>query len=506
VTANRPAIRLDGVCKSFGATVALDDVSLDVAAGEVHGLLGENGAGKTTLMNILYGLASPDSGAIQVDGRAVRFRAPIEAIRAGVGMVHQHFMLIPSMTVAENVMLGMPGATFWRRPTASEERVAELARGFGVDVDVTRRVDTLPVGVQQRVEILKCLARDARTLVFDEPTAVLTPSEAEELGDTLRALRDAGRSIVFITHKLPEALDLCDRITVIRRGRNVATVDASGADPASLATLMVGESVATQERRVPPLRETQDALVLTDLRVNDSRGLAAVRGVSLAVRAGEVFGVAGVDGAGQVELMDALAGVRAPESGDILLRGTDITRASPRERAKRGLAVITEDRRGKDLSAGLSIAENLAAKRYRDAPMSRLGWLSPRAMATAAEDARREYDIRADDIAAPVSQLSGGNQQKVVLARELSHAGVALVAMNPTRGLDVAAAAYVHRRLLEARDTGLAVLLISTELDEVIALSDGIGVMRDGVVHDAPSDARSRDTLGSLMVGEAPAL
>jgi general nucleoside transport system ATP-binding protein len=504
VTANPPAIRLDGVCKSFGATVALDGVSLEVAAGEIHGLLGENGAGKSTLMNVLYGLLTPDSGAIHVDGRAVRFRAPAEAIRAGVGMVHQHFMLIPTMTVAENVLLGMPDAPFWRRPATSEERVARIARDFSIDIDVTRRVDTLPVGMQQRVEILKCLARDARTLVFDEPTAVLTPLEAEALGETLRGLRDAGRSVVFISHKLPEALALCDRITVIRRGRNVSTVQASDADPAALTTLMVGESVAAPTAPAGPSAEAEDALVLSDLRVNDSRGLPAARGVSLAVRAGEVFGIAGVDGNGQVELMDALAGVRMPESGGVLLDGADITRASPRERAKRGLAIVTDDRRQKDLSVGLSIAENLATKRYRDAPIARAGWLLPRAMATAAEHARSEYDIRADDVSAPVSRLSGGNQQKVVIARELSHAGTALVAMNPTRGLDVAAAAYVHGRLLEARAQGLAILLISTELDEVIALSDRIGVMRDGVVHVAPSEARSREALGALMVGEAP--
>jgi general nucleoside transport system ATP-binding protein len=501
VTATSSLVRLSGVAKAYGATRALDGVSFDIAEGEIHGLLGENGAGKTTLMNVMYGLVSPDSGTIEVSGRAAAFRAPYDAIRAGIGMVHQHFMLVPTMTVAENVLLGLRENPFWRRRDRAQGRVRDLAREFGIDVDVTRRVDTLPVGVQQRVEVLKCLARRATVLVLDEPTAVLTPQEADELATVLRGLRDAGRSVVFISHKLGEALDVCDRITVIRRGRNVSTVAAADADEATITAMMVGEGVAA----VAPHRVNADghprALTVEDLHVADARGIPAVRGLSLTVRAGEIVGVAGVDGNGQAELMDALAGVRMPAAGAVWVDGKDLTRASPRERADAGMAIITDDRRLKGLAPGLSVAENLVSKRFRREPASRRGWLKPRAIAAAAQADRDEYDIRTADVAMPVSELSGGNQQKVVIARELSHARSLLVAMNPTRGLDVAAAAYVHQALVRARDKGRGVLLISTELDEAIKMSDRIGVMRDGFFREAPPGMRIREGLGRLMLG-----
>lgn len=505
LTDNAYSYRLTDVRKSFGDVVALDGVTLDIAPGEMHGLLGENGAGKTTLMNVLYGLVSPDSGSITVAGRAARFSTPRHAIAAGIGMVHQHFMLIPTMTVAENVLLGLDGAPFWSRRAHIEGRARELAQKFGIDLDVTRRVGSLPVGLQQRVEILKCLARDARLLVLDEPTAVLTPQEAQELGAVLRRLAESGRSVVFISHKLPEVLATCDRATVIRRGRNVATVDVAEADVSTLTKMMVGESVAAGINEIDVDREDAGAraavLTVDDLHVLDDRGLPAVRGVSLTVRVGEIYGVAGVDGNGQHELMDALAGVRASTAGATSLDGRDITRASTRARVQMGLAVITDDRRLKGLSLALSVAENLVTKSYRARPVSRSGWLRPRVTARLAAAARDEYDIRVDDLDAPVSQLSGGNQQKVVIAREMSLARSALIAMSPTRGLDVAATAYVHRSLVRARDDGKAVLLISTDLDEILTLSDRVGVMLDGVIHEMPQDARSREDVGRHMVG-----
>lgn len=502
-----PSFRLSDVRKSFGDTRALDGVTFDVVPGEIHGLLGENGAGKTTLMNVLYGLLSPDSGLVEAAGRPVAFRAPHDAIAAGVGMVHQHFMLIPTMTVAENVLLGLGDNPFWRRRARAEDRARNLARDFGIDLDVTRRVDTLPVGLQQRVEILKCLARDARLLVLDEPTAVLTPQQADELGDVLRGLVASGRSVIFISHKLPEVLSICDRVTVIRRGRNVGTVPVSDADATTLTAMMVGESAdaAPIDTVRVDARGNAEVLRIENLRVEDDRRLPAVRGVSLTVRAGEIFGIAGVDGNGQNELMDALAGVRSPSAGVTRLEGRDITRASPRARADFGLAIVTDDRRLKGLSPALSVAENLVTKRFRRRPVSRHGWLRPRAIAEVAETARAEFDVRVDDLDSPVSRLSGGNQQKVLVAREMSLARSAMVVANPTRGLDVGATAYVRRALLSARDEGKAVLLISTELDEVLEISDRVGVMLNGVIHEAPPDRRRREDVGRMMVGRGPA-
>jgi simple sugar transport system ATP-binding protein len=493
------ALELRGITKRFGPVVANDGVDLQLRRGEIHALLGENGAGKSTLMNVVFGMLRPDAGQVLVDGRPVEVASPREAMDLGVGMVFQHFMLIPVMTVAENLVLGAePQRRGLLDLEAARRRCRELSDRYGLAVDPDATVADVTVAQQQRVEILRALDRGARILVLDEPTAVLTAQEAADLVEVLRALREGGTSIVFISHKLHEVLAVADRVTVLRRGRTVGTVETAGADEASLARLMVGRDVVL---RVDKAAATpgEPLLAVRDLHVDDDRGLRAVDGLSLEVRAGEIVALAGVDGNGQRELIDAVAGLRPVVSGSVALRGRDLTGRSPREVRDAGLGHIAEDRQARGLVLDFSLSENLA---LRDpGRFGRFGLLSPRRMVQAAKGLLAEFDVRGGSPATPARSLSGGNQQKVVIAREVSGDPDALIAAQPTRGLDVGAIEFVHRRLLAERDRGKAILLVSLELDEVRALADRILVLfRGRIVGELAPDA-SDEQLGLLMTG-----
>jgi len=500
-------VRLSNISKRFGSNQALDDVSLELREGEILALLGENGAGKSTLMNVLYGLIQPDNGTIRVDDRELRFASPSDAIRAGIGMVHQHFMLIPNLTVAENVLMGSRADNpFWFRRARAVDEVRVLSTEFGLDVDPRSKVSELPVGVQQRVEILKCLARRARVLILDEPTAVLTPHEADDLGAVLSRLRDSGQSIIFISHKLREVVELCDRVTVLRLGKHVATVDTDDVDEQQLGEMMVGRVVrlggdegSRPERELAP---SQPVLRVRGLRVHDERSQPAVRDVDLTVNAGEIVGIAGIDGNGQLELAECLAGVRRTVAGDVMLMEHALANLSPRRRAELGMAVITEDRQLKGLILDFSVAENLVLRAYRSDLFAAHGFLQPRTVARHARDLADRFAIRATTVRQPVGSLSGGNQQKVVLARELTAVRRLLIAVNPTRGLDIGATEYVHDALRHACDEGVGILLISTELDEVLSLSDRIGVLFRGSLRELPpGTAEVRAIVGQWMLG-----
>lgn len=499
-----PLIELDTISKRFGETQALDGVSFALERGEIHALLGENGAGKTTLMNVLYGLVRPDKGTIRIEGTPVTFSSPADAIRTGIGMVHQHFMLVPTLTVAENILMGAREKNpFWFDRRRAIEEVRRLAQETGLVVPADRPVRELPVGVQQRTEILKCLARRARVLILDEPTAVLTPQEVEELGTVLRRLRASGHAIVFISHKLKEVTALCDRITVLRLGRNVGTVAASDVDEKTLSEMMVGRTLT---ETFPPKRTLSvptPTLEVSDLAVEDERGHRAVDELHVTVNAGEIFGIAGIDGNGQSELVECLAGVRRKTRGTIRLNGEDISSLSPKERIRRGFALISDDRQKKGLILNFSVAENLILKRHREVPFAKSGLLRRRPIERFATETVRQFAVKTASVHALVSSLSGGNQQKVVVARELSRKSSLLVAVNPTRGLDVGATEYVYEALLAARENGVAILLISTELDEILSLSDRIGVLFRGRLYGIPETTSDlRTTAGRLMLGQ----
>ncbi|MGJ3248282.1 MAG: ABC transporter ATP-binding protein [Elainellaceae cyanobacterium] len=494
-------LRLEGITKRFGSFVANDHINLEIQAGEIHAILGENGAGKTTLMNILSGLYQPDAGTMYLEGKPVRFTSVKTAIRHGIGMIHQHFMLVPQLSVTENIILG----TDFSLNLSLRQKVDQIevmSRRYNLQVDPTAKVGTLPVGMQQRVEILKVLYRGARILILDEPTAVLTPLEVESLFVILRQLAAAGHTILFISHKLDELLNLCHRITILRRGQVVETVQAQAISKAALATLMVGRDVLFDVQKSPPNLGT-DVLNVSHLHVQDDRHLMAVQGISFQLRAGEILGIAGVDGNGQRELADAIAGLRLAHQGTIQLNGVDITHWSVQQRVKRlQVGYIPEDRQKMGLVMNFSIARNLILKAFRRLPFCRYGLLRFPVINTHAEQAITQFDIRAGSEQLKVSQLSGGNQQKVVLARELSGHPTMIIAMQPCRGLDVGATEYVQQQLLAERQRGAAILYISTELDEVMTMSDRIAVMYRGRFVDIVDAATTTiDEIGLLMTG-----
>jgi general nucleoside transport system ATP-binding protein len=498
----RPVLELRGITKRFPGIVADDNIDFDLRDGEVHALLGENGAGKSTLMNIVYGLYHPDEGEIRVNGEPVRIHSPKDAIGRGIGMVHQHFMLIPVMTVAENIVLG-------QEPTkagdlldyaAARKRVADLSRQFGFAISPDAKVEKIGVGQQQRVEILKALYREADILILDEPTAVLTPQEATELFEILRTLTREGMSIIFISHKLNEVLGIADRITVLRRGKKVDTVPRAGATEEGLARMMVGREVLLRVEKTPAT-PGEPLLTIEDLHALSELGLGAVNGVSFDVRRGEIVGLAGVDGNGQSELVEALSGLRKVEAGSVRLEGRDVTGASAHTVLNHGLGHIPEDRQRRGLVLNFSLAENLALHDYDSAPNSRFGWLYPRRLVQRARGILRQFDVRGGGPQTLASALSGGNQQKVVVGREIARDPRVLLAAQPTRGLDVGAIEFVHRRLIEARDAGAAVLLVSLELDEILSLSDRILVIYEGKIVGEYAPDVSEETLGLAMTG-----
>ena len=500
---DRPVVlELRGITKQFPGVLANDHVDLDLRRGEVHGLLGENGAGKSTLMNILYGLYSPDEGAILIDGEPVRMDSPKEAIERGIGMVHQHFMLIPVMTVAENIVLAEEPrqAGVLLDYAAAKRRVEDLASSFNFAIDPEARVENISVGQQQRVEILKALYRKADILILDEPTAVLTPQEADELFGILRNLTREGMSIIFISHKLNEVLQIADRITVLRRGKRVDTLPGEGATEAGLARLMVGREVLLRVDKSPP-KPAEPLLEVKDLRVLDDRELETVRGVSFQVRAGEIVGIAGVDGNGQTELVEALTGLRPSVGGSFSVGGEDLAGASTHRILDSGVGHIPEDRHKWGLILEFSLAENLALHDFDRSPNSRFGWLRPGRLVEHARRLLEEFDVRGGGPQTPARSLSGGNQQKVVVAREVGGDPRLLIAAQPTRGLDVGAIEFVHRRLVEERDQGRAVLLVSLELEEVMSLSDRILVMYEGEIAGEFGPDATEQELGVAMLG-----
>lgn len=497
-------LELRGITKRFGALVANDHIDLIVEAGEIHCLLGENGAGKSTLMNVLYGLYQADEGEILLDDKVQHFAGPGDAMAAGIGMVHQHFMLIPVFTVAENVMLGHEPTKFGGRldVAAAREQVREISARFGFDLDPDAIVGDLPVGVQQRVEIIKALSRDAKVLVFDEPTAVLTPQETDELMVIMKQLRDTGTSIVFITHKLREVREVADKITVIRLGKVVGEASPTASNT-ELASMMVGRAVElTIEKGKAKLGDP--SLVVDALSVIDPIGQLVVNKISFDIKAGEIVAIAGVQGNGQTELVEAIMGLQPNVVGKISLNGVPLVGLGVRKILDAGVGFVPEDRNEDGLVSEFSVAENLMLDRANGEPFVRFGNLQLDTLADFAEHKLTEFDIRAQGIGTPAGKLSGGNQQKVVLARELSRELALLVAAQPTRGLDVGSVEFVHTRIVETRDAGVPVLVVSTELDEVVALADRIVVMyRGGIVGIVPGDT-PRDVLGLMMAGEVP--
>lgn len=491
-----------GITKQFPGVLANDSIDFDLRHGEIHAMLGENGAGKTTLVNILYGLYRADSGEVYRDGQLVEFHSPKDAIECGVGMVHQHFMLVPAFTVSENIMLGSETT---RRGVLDRKAVAahvrEVSHQYGLDVDPLAVVGDLPVGVQQRVEIVKALYRNAEILILDEPTAVLTPQEAEDLFRIMRELTEKGVSIIFITHKLKEVLVIADRITVMRDGRVVGTVKPAETNEAHLAAMMVGREVILKVDK-GEASPGENILQVKDLKVYDRRGLEAVRGVSFHVRTGEVLGIAGVQGNGQTELVEALTGLRPIHAGKVLMNSHEVTGKPPRPIIETGMAHIPEDRQRHGLVLPYAVADNLMLCTYYLPPFGVRGVIQPRAVDDNARKLMENFDIRTPSPYVPTSKLSGGNQQKVIVARELSRSVKLLIANQPTRGLDVGSIEYIHSEIIKMRDRGVAVLLISAELDEIMALSDRIAVMYRGqIVAIVETKKTTREQLGLWMAG-----
>lgn len=499
-------IEMLGIRKEFSGFVANDNITLQLKQGEIHALLGENGAGKSTLMNVLFGLYEPDGGEIRVRGEKKMINNPNVANDLGIGMVHQHFMLVDKFTVAENIMLGKEPTKLGiiERKKAIKE-ISEISERYGLRVDPNAVVRDISIGMQQRVEILKTLYRGADILIFDEPTAVLTPQEIKELIQIMRTLIKEGKSIILITHKLKEIMDVCDRVTVIRRGKGMGTVDVSETSPQDLANRMVGREVVfkTEKKLATP---GEDVLEIKDLVVKESRGVESVRGLNLSVRAGEIVGIAGVDGNGQSELLAAISGLTKVASGSIKLNNRSIENKKPRKITEAGLGHIPEDRHKHGLVLEMSIGENIALQTYYKKPISNHGFINHRSMYDFARKLIEEYDVRTSSEYVPAKSLSGGNQQKAIIAREVSRDPDFLIAAQPTRGLDVGAIEFIHRRLIEQRDKGKAVLLMSFELEEIMNVSDRIAVIYEGkIVAIVKPEETTEQELGLLMAGSKTA-
>jgi ABC-type uncharacterized transport system ATPase subunit len=498
-----PVLELRGVTKAFPGVLANDHIDLTLHKGEILALLGENGAGKTTLMNILYGLYAPDAGEIYIRGEKVDIHDPNDAIRQGIGMVHQHFMLVPVFTVTENVMLGVESVkagTFLDRELAAA-RIREISTRFGLEADPDARVEDLPVGVQQRVEIIKILYREADILILDEPTAVLTPQEAEDLFQVIRSLVAQGKSVIFITHKLKEVFSIADRITVLRGGKVVGSTTPDESTEGSLARMMVGREVILSVDK-DPAQPAEVVLDVQNLRVRDDRGSIAVRDVSLSVRAGEILAIAGVQGNGQTELVQALTGLRRVESGTIAILGQDTTHTMPRQITELGVAYVPEDRQQEGLVLSFPVQDNLVLNSYYIPPFARGAILQRSEIEKAAQERIRLFDVRTPSPYLPTSKLSGGNQQKVIVARELSRPIKLLIANQPTRGLDVGSIEYIHQMIVRMRDAGCAVLLVSAELDEIMSLADRIAVICNGqILAVLPAEEATLEACGLLMAG-----
>ena len=500
--AHENVIEMREITKVFGEFVANDKINLELRKGEIHALLGENGAGKSTLMNMLAGLLEPTSGEIVVNGQVVKLDSPSKAASLGIGMVHQHFMLVEAFTVAENIILGSEltknGVLDIARAT---REINELSERYGLAVDPSAKVADISVGAQQRVEILKTLYRGADILIFDEPTAVLTPSEIDELMAIMKNLVKEGKSIVLITHKLDEIRAVSDRVTVIRRGKSIETVEIAGATNADLAEMMVGRSVSfkTEKQEAQP---KEVILSIKDLVVNENRGVPAVKNLSLDVRAGEIVGIAGIDGNGQSELIQAITGLRKIESGSVELKGQSIVGLHPRQITELSVGHVPEDRHRDGLVLEMMISENIALQTYYKEPLSKKGILNYTNIIDYAKKLMQEFDVRAASEIVPASALSGGNQQKAIIAREIDRNPDLLIVSQPTRGLDVGAIEYIHKRLIQERDNGKAVLVVSFELDEILNVSDRIAVIHDGKIQGIVTpETTNKQELGVLMAG-----
>ena len=497
-----PVLEVRGITKRFPGVLANDNINLALHKGEVLGLLGENGAGKSTLMNMIYGLYKADEGEILVNGLAVEITGPRDAIELGIGMVHQHFQLVDVLTVTENVMLGNESVSgpFLRRDRARRE-IMELSQEFGLDVDPDALISDLPVGVQQRVEIIKALYRHADILILDEPTAVLTPQETRGLFKIMHTLLDKGVSIIFISHKLKEVLEICDKVAVLRRGKVAGLADPKDSTEQSLASLMVGRDVILEVEK-GEATPGDEILNVVNLQVHDDRGLPAVEGVNLGLQRGEILGVAGVQGNGQTELVEALTGMRPVDSGRILIKGEEVTGASPRNVTEKGVGHVPEDRQRDGLVASFTVMHNLVLCTYYRDEFSNAIVVDDRAIAENAHQLVQQYDVRPPIINNLASGLSGGNQQKVIVAREFSRGVDLLVASQPTRGLDVGSIEFIHKQIIRMRDEGAGILLVSSELDEVLSLSDRVAVMFEGQIIDIlPIEVADKDTVGLRMAG-----
>lgn len=497
-----PVLEVRGITKRFPGVLANDSINLTLRRSQVLGLLGENGAGKSTLMNMIYGLYKPDEGEILVNGAPVQIDGPKDAIELGIGMVHQHFQLVDVLTVTENVMLGNETVSgpFLRRDRARRE-IQELSREYGLDVDPDALISDLPVGVQQRVEIIKALYRHADILILDEPTAVLTPQETRGLFKIMRALLDRGVSIIFISHKLKEILEICDDVVVLRRGKVAGSADPKQSTEQSLASLMVGRDVILEVDKAEA-RPGDEILNVVNLNVHDDRGLPAVESLSFGLQRGEILGIAGVQGNGQTELVEALAGMRSVEGGRFFIKGEEMTNASPRKVTEQGVGHVPEDRQRDGLVAGFTVMHNLVLCAYYQDAFSSAIVVDERAIADNARQLVEQYDVRPPIINNIAGGLSGGNQQKVIVAREFSRDVDLLIASQPTRGLDVGSIEFIHRQILRMRDAGAGILLVSSELDEVLSLADRVAVMFEGQIIDILSiEEADRDTVGLRMAG-----